>query len=105
MPKQKQTYFVLQVAAWKARGVVPALLEVTADIVSCVVHEDDCAKHWNFSGHVLRLQYAMALTRSVWVQCATTVYGSLMQGIVGRATLHEVYGKFTWGDKRMVIKH
>ena len=57
----------MQVAAWKARGVVPALLEVTADIVSCLVHEEDCAKYWDFSGHVLRLQYAMALTRCVVV--------------------------------------
>ena len=54
-------------AAWKARGAVPALLEVTADIVSCLVHEEECrsTKCLESSEQVLRLMYAMALTRCV----------------------------------------
>ena len=55
-------------AAWKARGSVPALLEVTADLVSCFVHEQECEQNSPVSSeHVLQLMYAMALTRLVYV--------------------------------------
>jgi hypothetical protein len=54
-----------RVAAWKARGVIPALVEVTVDIVSCLVHEEDCGRCMDFSEQALRLMYAMALTRFV----------------------------------------
>ena len=38
------------------------------DLVSCVVHEVECARDVaGFSGHVLQLMYAMALTRWVWL--------------------------------------
>ena len=50
-------------AAWKARGSVPALLEVTADLVSCVVHEEECTRNLQFCGDVLRLMRAAAVTR------------------------------------------
>ena len=43
--------------------VVPALLEVTADLVACGVHEEDCCKVMEFSGQAVNLMYAMALTR------------------------------------------
>jgi hypothetical protein len=54
-----------RVAAWKARGSVPALLEVTADLVSCVVHEEECTQNLQFCGDVLRLMCAAAVTRFV----------------------------------------
>jgi hypothetical protein len=55
-----------RVAAWKTRGVIPALLEVTVDLISCSVHEEECAEGPpKFVGRVLQLMYAMALTRFV----------------------------------------
>lgn len=62
-------------AAWKARGVVPALVEVTADIVRCLVHEEECNKLPDSNEHVLQLVYAMALTR--WVVLSSLVNYSM----------------------------
>ena len=55
--------------AWKARGSVPAILEVTADPVSCVVHEEECTQNLPFCGDVLRLMCAAGMAGVQWSGC------------------------------------
>ena len=54
--------------------MIPALVEVTVDIVSCLVHEEDCGRCMDFSEQALRLMYAMALTRCANLWCTHIVH-------------------------------
>lgn len=49
-----------RVSAWKCRGHVPMVVEMTADLCECRVHERSKEK---VGAQALALQYSMAITR------------------------------------------
>lgn len=51
-----------RVSAWKARGHVPMMVEMTADLCECRVHERSREKG-GAQFQALALQYSMAITR------------------------------------------
>ena len=52
-----------RVSAWKARGEVPMMVEMTADLCECRVHERN-RERGGAQLQALALQYSMAITRS-----------------------------------------
>ena len=52
-----------RVAAWKARGSLPLMIEITADLMECQQWEGE-HRHDDTTDQALSLMYSMAITRS-----------------------------------------
>lgn len=52
-----------RVAAWKARGSLPLMIEVTADLMECQQWEGEHRRD-DITDQALSLMYSMAITRS-----------------------------------------
>lgn len=65
-----------RVCAWKSRGHVPMMVEMTADLCECRLHERNKQKGGAYF-QVLALQYSMAITRYRNIIACLTIFCSI----------------------------